>query len=159
MLYNSGMPKYIRKPLTRTEMRYRGMLQRVKLSNGQYGRRGLYKEHNITICPRWLPTGKRDGQGFKNFLEDMGECPEGMTLDRIDNTKGYFPENCRWANWNTQNANRSNCSEYPGVRFDGKYWRAVLKKDGKFVLQTRRKTKESAIAARKEAEKLYNVYG
>ena len=153
------MPKrYIHKKPSRTEMRYRAMLQRVKLKNGQYGRRGLYAEHGITICGRWLPTGKLDGQGYKNFLEDMGECPDGMTLDRIDNTKGYSPENCRWANWNTQNANRSNNNVYPGVCFDGKYWRATLKVGGKFVLRTRRATQESAIQARKEAERLYHIY-
>lgn len=152
------MTKYIHKKPSRTEMRYRSMLQRVKLHNGQYGRRGLYKENNITVCDRWLPTGKLDNQGFKNFLEDMGECPEGMTLDRIDNTKGYSPENCRWTNWHTQNANRSNVVGRPGVRFDGKYWRATLKVDGKYVLQTRRATEASAIKAREEAEKLYHVY-
>lgn len=140
-------------------MRYRAMLQRVKLANGQYGHRGLYKERGIDICARWLPTGRRDNQGFKNFLEDMGECPDGMTLDRIDNTKGYSPDNCRWAGWHTQNANRSNNVDHPGVWFDGQYWRAILKANGKMVLQTRRKTKESALQARLEAERLYNIYG
>lgn len=152
--------KYIHKKPTRTEMRYRAMLQRVKLRNGQYGRRGLYKEHNITICERWLPTGKLDNQGYKNFLEDMGECPEGMTLDRIDNSKGYSKENCRWANWHTQNANRSNVGDCPGVFQDKKgYWNAQLKVNGKYVLRTKRKEKESAIQARKEAERLYHIYG
>ena len=151
--------KYIHKKPTRTEMRYRSMLQRVKLKNGQYGRRGFYKEHNITVCERWLPTGKLDNQGYKNFLEDMGECPEGMTLDRIDNTKGYSKENCRWANWHVQNVNRSNTVEHPGVYQckDGN-WKATLKVKGKWVLMTRRATKESAIQARKDAEKLYHIY-
>ena len=44
---------------------------------------------------------------FENFLLDMGERPEGMTLDRIDNTKGYYKENCRWATQAEQNRNRS----------------------------------------------------
>lgn len=151
--------KYIHKKPTRTEMRYRSMLQRVRVKNGQYGHRGHYMERGISVCERWLPTGKLDNQGYKNFLEDMGECPEGMTLDRIDNTKGYSPENCRWANWHTQNRNRSNVSEHPGVYQckDGN-WRATLKVNGKYVLMTRRATKESAIQARKEAEELYHVY-
>lgn len=52
----------------------------------------------IGIDPRW--------HVFENFLEDMGERPKGMTLDRIDNTKGYHKDNCRWATQAEQNRNR-----------------------------------------------------
>jgi len=48
-----------------------------------YGGRG------ITICERWLK--------FENFLADMGAKPDaGLTIGRIDNSKGYEPGNCRW---------------------------------------------------------------
>ena len=57
----------------------------------------LYGGRGIKICGRWM--------NFANFLADMGLKPEGMSLDRIDNAKGYSPGNCRWADRFTQMAN------------------------------------------------------
>lgn len=74
---------------------WRGMINRTTNPNASdwsyYGGRG------ITVASAWVSD-------FTCFLSDMGGRPEGLTLDRIDNDKGYCKENCRWAT-KTEQAN------------------------------------------------------
>lgn len=81
----------------------------------RYGGRG------ITVCKRW-----RDS--FENFLADMGERPDGTTLER-DNANGdYKPGNCRWATMAEQGNNRSDnvVLEFQGRRMTISQWAAEL---------------------------------
>lgn len=58
-----------------------------------YGGRG------ITVCDRWR-------ESYVAFLEDMGRCPDGLTLERNDTDGHYEPSNCRWATMQEQRVNR-----------------------------------------------------
>lgn len=69
----------------------------------------LYGGRGITICAAW--------SDFETFSRDMGPKPSPRhSLDRIDNGKGYSPENCRWATMQQQNVNRR--STVPVGEFD-----------------------------------------
>lgn len=85
--YNSG-----------TYISWKSMISRCtnikNKSFSNYGARG------ISVCERWMC--------FDNFLHDMGERPRNKTIDRIDNNKGYFKENCRWRTMSEQHVNKRN---------------------------------------------------
>lgn len=89
-----------------------------------YGGRG------ITMSPEWKAS-------FENFLSDMGDPPDGMSIDRIDNDGNYEAGNCRWATARDQILNqraRGGASQYRGVSLQrGRKWRASLKVNGKSI--------------------------
>lgn len=83
---------------TRTYKIWAGMISRC--TNPQNSRWKRYGGRGITVCNKWLE--------FESFYKDMGEAPVNCTLDRVNNDKGYSPENCRWTTPKVQSNNREN---------------------------------------------------
>ncbi|MDB5822148.1 MAG: hypothetical protein JWR21_852 [Herminiimonas sp.] len=77
---------------------YRSWTSMRSRCNGKFKGKEAYWERGISICARW--------ESFSNFLADMGERPDDMTLDRIDVDGDYEPGNCRWASLKQQQRNQ-----------------------------------------------------
>tara|TARA_R110002096_G_scaffold113208_1_gene246245 strand:+ start:2247 stop:2945 length:699 start_codon:yes stop_codon:yes gene_type:complete len=119
--YHKAMPKHgytckdNRHPLYDIWM---GMLARCEnkksVSYKNYGDRG------IKVCERWHDLDK--------FEEDMGERPDGYTVERIDNEGDYCPANTKWATYMEQGSNRRNNNkiEYDGVVKTVSQWSVYL---------------------------------
>jgi hypothetical protein len=102
-----------------------------------YGGRG------IDIEPTW--------HSFKNFRNDMGTCPDKYILDRIDNSKGYYKDNCRWVSYQTSNENKrdykSSTTGHRGISYVStrQHWLVSITKDSKRIYIGTKKTFEGAL--------------
>ena len=140
----------------RTQACWRNMLNRCSKplckAYKNYGARG------ITVCVRWL--------FLENFIADMGLKPEGLTLERSNNEKGYSKSNCRWATWVEQNRNKrkrsDNTTGVEGVVFRknrGTFVATIIDDAGRPRYLGSSPSLEQAAQFRKDAEKQYSYGG
>lgn len=103
---NSNNPKTHGMTKTRTYKIWVGMKQRCNNPNSNlynnYGNKG------ISVCEEW--------NSFEIFLNDMGEAPDGFTIERVNNELGYSKHNCKWANRSEQNINKSYINNTTKIR-------------------------------------------
>lgn len=93
------------------------MHQRCKNPNSQVWH--LYGGKGISVDPRW--------DDFETFAADMGERPDGFTLERIDGNGNYTPKNCKWASIKEQarNTTRSHTLTYDGATKTVSEWAEI----------------------------------
>lgn len=117
-----------------------------------------YGAKGISVCNKW----RKD---FKEFYDwaMLNGYEQGLTIDRIKNSQGYCPRNCRFitrpanTSRNRGRINSTNTSGHCGVVWDSarNKWLSTIRNDNGLVYLGRFKTKKEAITARKEAERLY----
>ena len=126
---------------------WRQMVQRC--TNPKHKNYGDYAERGITVCEEWL-----DIKNFIAWAESTHPNEGGYTLDRIDNDKGYSPENCTWSDKTAQVLNRrimkNNKSGYVGVSWHirDKRWVVKIRISKKLINLGSFKDKIEAVQAR-----------
>ena len=140
------------KTKSKTYKTWVSMLGRVKEGNI---RTKDYFDRGIDVCDDW--------KSFENFYRDMGDKPEGMSIDRIDNNKGYCKENCKWSDDSDQMSNRRssrNKSGRIGVRWDSNRnkWEVRIRKNGSVYRLGRYSDFNEACDKIEEAELKYLGY-
>ena len=146
-----GQAKTNTKEPTKTYIVWGGIIARLRRPPGK-------SYIGLTVSDEWMQ--------FSNFLRDMGEVPEGKTIDRIDNTKGYSKENTRWATQqeqcrNTRKSFNKKSSIYKGVCFlkTKKTWKAEITIDYKrFFLGTFKTELEAGLAYNEAAKKHFGEF-
>jgi len=151
---NKSHGQTIGRKTTKTFNSYRGMKARCYDPNNShyihYGGRG------IQVLEPWYSS-------FEEFFKDMGERPEGMSLERIDINGPYCKENCKWENSTNQAFNikkkSNNTSGRSGVKRskNGQKWIAMIGKNGKKHYLGTFDTYEEAVEVREKAE--LEMYG
>lgn len=136
---------------TRTYQIHEGMLRRCRpdlTEDFPY-----HAGRGIKVCEEW--------HSFETFFLDMGECPEGMSLDRIDVNGNYCKENCRWATNSIQGYNKgldpNNTSGKSGVSWytQNAKWSAEIHVENKHIRLGMFANFDDAVKAREEAELKY----
>ena len=129
---------------------WRAMMRRCNNPNDKDYKR--YGAVGVRVCPQWVD--------YTQFEKDMGEPCGAETLDRIDPYGDYTPENCRWAALPVQARNTrmhsKNKTGHTGVTevYAGR-WMAKITKGKKAFYSRVFSTREDAVAARKELERIH----
>lgn len=99
-----------------------------------------YYDRGIAVCSEW--------ESFERFFSDMGTCPAGYEIDRIDNEKGYSKDNCRWASHSLNQRNKRGIKNIRQLK-SGR-WHSRSFKDGREVSLGTYDTPNQATAAYNE---------
>lgn len=114
-----------------------------------------YGKVGIRVCERWKSS-------FQRFYEDMGDRPPNKTLDRINPTDDYYPDNCRWATQSVQvhNQKKGNgrLSKYKGVTYHKNHnvWQSTITKNYKNMYLGSFSSEEDAAIAYNVAAQLFH---
>lgn len=145
-----GHAKATRHGASPTYITWSNMIQRCKNGNDP-------SYLDIKVCDEW--------EDFEAFVKDMGERPPGKTLDRIDGSRDYYKDNCRWATRSEQSRNtrkrKATTSKYKGVSYLKKSnrWSANIYIDGKNKhLKSYKTEEEAALVYNRAASEYYGEF-